>query len=247
MWKWQKENLLIVWALRHIEHWFNFFRHLELLENCPHLNSAVEEAAVLPGLIHQAFGERERQHAPRLVGFLQASSGFFEHLRPCLGVRACNWLKKTKTSIIIIVMFHWEGACLCFTQPYRKTEFILDTVFITSLVQMTDLIGRQTNHVIYLLQTWGETCCGWTCWQVGAGALVWPWAPSISSPRTSGAVSWKHGQDQPQGSRSNVLLDIDWQLDNIWGQMEGKRWTVNVQVHHAAGEEWPVNASKVVK
>lgn len=55
-----------------------------LVESCPHLNSTVEEAAVLPGLIHQAFGKCKRQHAPRLVGFFQASCRFLEHLCPCL-------------------------------------------------------------------------------------------------------------------------------------------------------------------
>lgn len=98
-------------------------------------------------------------------------------------------------------------------QPWMKIQFILDT--IKSIIQMTDLVGRQMNHVIYLLQSWGETCCGWTCWEVGAGALVWPWAPSISSPRTSRAVSRKHCQDQPQGSLSHELMDIEQQLDDI--------------------------------
>lgn len=63
---------------------------LEMVVSGCYLNSAVEEAAVLPGLVQQAFGERERQHAPGLVGLLQASSGFFEHLHPSHGVRACN-------------------------------------------------------------------------------------------------------------------------------------------------------------
>lgn len=104
-----------------------------------------------------------------------------------------------------------------YKQRWLKIRLILDPFFITSLIQMTDVVGCQMNHVIYLLQSWGETCCCWTCcWEVGAGALVWPWAPSISSPRTSGAVSRKHRhQDQPQGSLSHVLLDIEWQLDNI--------------------------------
>lgn len=69
---------------------FLFVIHFQLVEDAPHLNGAVEEAAVLARLIHQAFGECERHHAAWLVGFLQASSGFLKHLRPCLGVRACN-------------------------------------------------------------------------------------------------------------------------------------------------------------
>lgn len=113
--------------------------------------------------------------------------------------------------------------CLhCHSDSWIKIQFILDTVFIMSLIQMTDLVRRQMNHVVYLLQSWGETCCSWTCQEVGAGALVWPWAPSISSPRTSRAVSWKHCQDQPQGSLSHVLLDIEWRLHKICGEEERK-------------------------
>lgn len=64
-----------------------------------HLNGAVEEAAVLSRLIHQAFGERQRHHASRLVGLFQAFSRFLEHLNPCFGVRACSFQgKKTKTN-----------------------------------------------------------------------------------------------------------------------------------------------------
>lgn len=55
-----------------------------------HLDGAVEEAAVLSWLVHQAFGERQRHHAPRLVGLFQAFSGLLEHLNPCFGVGACS-------------------------------------------------------------------------------------------------------------------------------------------------------------
>lgn len=75
---------------------FLFVIHFRLVEDAPHLNGAVEEAAVLARLIHQAFGECERHHAAWLVGFLQASPGFLKHLRPCLGVRACNWFKNNQ-------------------------------------------------------------------------------------------------------------------------------------------------------
>lgn len=96
-------------------------------------------------------------------------------------------------------------------------KFVLDTVCITSLIQMTDLVERQIHHIIYLLPTARETCCSRTCWEMGVGSVVWPLAPSISSPRTSRAVGWKHRQDQPQGSHRDVLLDIEFQLDQMWG------------------------------
>lgn len=94
-----------------------------------------------------------------------------------------------------------------------KIHIILDTHSHLSLssIQMTYCIRWQINHVIYLLQSLEETCCSWTWWEIGAGALVWPWAPSISSPRTSRAVSWKHCWDQPQDSLSHALLYIEWQ------------------------------------
>lgn len=77
----------------------------------------------------------------------------------------------------------------------------------------------------YLLQIWGEICCGWTYWWVGAGGLVWPWAPSISSPRTSGAVSGKHEEDQPQGGRREAFLDMEWQYlgANGWEEVNHAR------------------------
>ena len=55
-----------------------------------HLNSAVEEAAVLAWFIEQALGEGKRQHAPRLVG-LPKTTRLLEELCPCHRVRACPW------------------------------------------------------------------------------------------------------------------------------------------------------------
>lgn len=55
-----------------------------------HLNGAVEEAAVLSWLVHQAFGESQRHHAPRLVGLFQTFSRLLEHLNPCFGVGTCS-------------------------------------------------------------------------------------------------------------------------------------------------------------
>lgn len=119
----------------------------------------------------------------------------------------------------------------------HKGSTLIKYAFFHSITKLNDWSER-TADVSYLLQTWGETCCGWTCWQVGAVVSVWPWAPSISSPRTSRAVSGKHGEDQPQGSRSKVLLDIEWQLDDVWGRWE------DMKVHPA--EELTINVSKIV-
>lgn len=64
--------------------------------------------------------------------------------------------------------------------------------------------------------------------------MVWPWAPTISSPRTSRAVSGKHDEDQPQGGRREAFLDMEWQylrangweeVKQAWFLLLGKRST----------------------
>lgn len=61
--------------------------------------------------------------------------------------------------------------------------------------------------------------------------MVWPWAPSISSPGPSGAVSGKHDERQPQGGRREAFLHMEWRY------LRADGWEEVKHTFSAAGQE----------
>ena len=60
----------------------------------PYLHGTVEEAAVLAGLVEQALGGCQREHAARLVGLGEVAPGLPEELHPCHWIEGSAFLTK---------------------------------------------------------------------------------------------------------------------------------------------------------